>query len=30
MPGIVRQLVVDGHNTLWATTANPGTVVRFN
>ena len=30
MPGIVRQLVVDSHDTLWATTANPGTVVRFN
>ena len=29
-PGIVRQMVLDTGGTLWATTANPGTVVRFS
>jgi streptogramin lyase len=29
-PGIVRQMVVDAGGTLWATTANPGSVVRFS
>jgi len=30
VPGVIRQLVVDGGGTLWGTTANPGTVVRFS
>jgi streptogramin lyase len=30
VPGVIRQLVVDQHGTLWGTTANPGTVVRFS
>ena len=29
VPGVIRQLVIDGDGSLWATTANPGTVVRF-
>jgi streptogramin lyase len=29
VPGVIRQLVVDNGGTLWGTTANPGTVVRF-
>jgi streptogramin lyase len=29
VPGVIRQLVLDG-TTLWGTTANPGTVVRFS
>ena len=30
VPGVIRQLVIDGGGTLWGTTANPGTVVRFS
>jgi streptogramin lyase len=29
VPGVIRQLVIDPGGTLWGTTANPGTVVRF-
>jgi streptogramin lyase len=29
LPGVIRQLVIDDGGTLWGTTANPGTVVRF-
>jgi len=29
VPGVIRQLVIDKGGTLWGTTANPGTVVRF-
>jgi streptogramin lyase len=29
VPGVIRQLAVDPNGTLWGTTANPGTVVRF-
>ena len=30
LPGVVRQLVLDDGGTLWGTTANAGTVVRFS
>jgi DNA-binding beta-propeller fold protein YncE len=30
VPGVIRQLVVDDTGTLWGTTSNPGTVVRFS
>jgi len=30
VPGVIRQLVLDDAGTLWGTTANPGTVVRFS
>ncbi len=29
VPGVIRQLVIQNGATLWGTTANPGTVVRF-
>jgi DNA-binding beta-propeller fold protein YncE len=29
LPGVIRQMVLDGGGTLWGTTANPGTVIRF-
>jgi streptogramin lyase len=29
LSGVIRQLVVDADGTLWGTTANPGSVVRF-
>jgi streptogramin lyase len=29
LPGVARQLVLDGDGGLWATTSNPGTVVHF-
>jgi streptogramin lyase len=30
VPGVIRQLVLDDQGGLWGTTANPGTVIRFN
>jgi streptogramin lyase len=30
VPGVIRQLVVQNGATLWGTTANPGTVMRFS
>jgi streptogramin lyase len=30
VPGVIRQLALDPGGTLWGTTANPGTVVRFS
>jgi DNA-binding beta-propeller fold protein YncE len=30
LPGVLRQFVLDAGGTLWGTTANPGTVVRFS
>jgi YVTN family beta-propeller protein len=30
LPGVIRQLVLDGGGTLWGTTANPGTVLHFS
>jgi YVTN family beta-propeller protein len=30
LPGVVRQLVVDPGGTMWGTTANPGSVIRFS
>jgi streptogramin lyase len=29
LPGVIRQFAIDGAGTLWGTTANPGTVIRF-
>ncbi len=30
VPGVIRQLVLDDQGSMWGTTANPGTVVRFS
>ena len=30
LPGVIRQLALDTGDTLWGTTANPGTVIRFH
>ena len=30
VPGVIRQLVIQNGATLWGTTANPGTVMRFS
>jgi YVTN family beta-propeller protein len=30
LSGVIRQLVVDANGSLWGTTANPGSVVRFS